>query len=279
MFTSIFHYSSFCKNHIGPQIGNVRVMYLSTVMVHDFAANRVEAGLSPRTVNSILVFLHSVLKYGTRQYRLPMADIVYLSAARKEMRVLSPEEEKKLVAFLLQDMDVYKLGVLLALYTGLRIGELCALRWEDFENDCIKIRGTMQRLQKEDRQGTAVIIVAPKTESSMRTIPLPVFLVAQMEVFRNGDQEYILGTDKLPVVEPRVMQYRFKRYLKQLNIENATFHTLRHTFATRCVEKSFDVKTLSEILGHSSVTVTLNLYVHSSLEFKRASMQKLQLAL
>ena len=147
--SSVQRYRGFLKNHIEPGIGSVRAIYLSTITIHAFAQARLAAGLAPQSVNAVLVVLHSILKYGHRQYGLPLPEIIYLATDKKEMRVLSQTEQKRLVAFLLSDTDACKLGVLTALYTGLRIGELCALRWEDIEEDCIKVKRTMQRLKKE----------------------------------------------------------------------------------------------------------------------------------
>ncbi len=140
----------------------------------------------------------------------------------------------------------------------------------------------MQRLHKANGNGGEIVIGAPKTKTSVRTIPLPSFLIQYIENFRkeNANQLYFLGTTQLVLVEPRVMQYKFKRYMKELHIEGATFHTLRHSFATRCVDRyDFEIKTLSELLGHSSVVMTLKKYVHSSFDLKRKNMNKLRLML
>ncbi|MBE6638907.1 MAG: site-specific integrase [Ruminococcaceae bacterium] len=194
------------------------------------------------------------------------------------MRVLSVEEQRRLVRYLHQDTDVYKFGVLLTLYTGLRIGELCALHWNDLANGRIKVRKTMQRVRSTTGPGTELWIGPPKTETSMREIPVPSFLVALVERFRleNQGQAYVLGTPKMPIVEPRVMQYKFKRYLLEAEIEHANFHSLRHSFATRSVECGFDVKSLTEILGHAKVQITLDRYVHSSFALKCSNMEKLR---
>lgn len=279
--SSLQRYQGFLKNHIGPQLGSVRVIYLTTIMIYAFAENRLNAGLAPQSVNAVLVTLHSILRYGQRQYGLPLPEIVYLAAQKKEMRVLDQEEQKKLTDCLLKETDSYKLGILTALYTGLRIGELCALRWEDVGDNCIQVKQTMQRLKNATGTGTELFVGAPKTSSSIRTIPLPSFLKDLIASYgedqdRNG---YFLANAQTAVVEPRIMQYRFQKCLKQAGIEKANFHALRHTFATRCVECGFEIKSLSEILGHSSVQITLNKYVHSSFELKQANMEKLQLIL
>ena len=274
-------YLGFYKNHIQSIIGHLQTVHISPTVIYEFAVNRLNAGLSRQTVNSILIFLHSCFKYGHRQYNLPLPEFQYFSCYQKEMRVFSQDEQNKLVSYLNENIDIYKFGVLLTLYTGIRIGELCALKWEDIENDCIHIRHTMLRLKKESGVGTEIIVGSPKTRKSQRIIPLPSMLLDRIEQFRNcyDNQTYILGTDNLPITEPRVMQYKFKQYLKDIGIEGATFHTLRHTFATRCVECDFDIKSLSEILGHSNVQTTLNRYVHSSLNQKRIQMEKLNFLL
>lgn len=279
--SSYQRYQGFLKNHISKQIGNVSVVYMNTLNIHEYATGRLAAGLSPRSVNAILIFLHSVLKYGHRQYKLPLPDIIYLSCAKKEMRVLSVEEQKRLVRVLLEDMDIYKLGVLVSLYTGMRLGELCALKWENVKSDSIKVNSTMQRLKKEDGPGTEIHIGPPKTDTSSRIIPIPSFLQPFIEAFREkrNEQEFFLGFDEKGIIEPRTMQNKFKRFLQDAGIEKANYHALRHTFATRCVECEFELKSLSEILGHANVSFTLGRYVHSSFQLKKQNMERLSLDL
>ena len=279
--SSYQRYEGFLKNHIEKQIGNAGVVYLNTININEFANERLKTGLAPQSVNAILIFLHSILKYGHQQYNFPLPDILYLSSPKKEMRVLTKEEQKKLVKFLTEKMDIYKLGVLVSLYTGIRVGELCALKWENMTNDSIKIRETMQRLQKADGKGTTLHIGPPKTETSIRTIPVPSFLSPYIEQFREErkDQMFFLGKDEKGIIEPRTMQYKFKAFLEEAGIEKANYHALRHTFATRCIELGFEVKSLSEILGHSSVSTTLGKYVHASYELKKTNMEKLSLPL
>lgn len=274
-------YQGFLKNHLEGSLGAIEVLYVTTVTIHQFAMEQLASGLAPQTVNAILTVLHSILKYGHRQYQLPMPEIIYLSTEKKEMRVLTQDEQKKLVTYLMQDLDVCKLGVLVALYTGLRVGELCALKWEDIGEDSITVRRTMQRLQTKNASGTELHIGSPKTKTSLRTIPTPSFLRELLEAFRKEKlaESYFLAESPGEVVEPRAMQYRFHRYLRDADIEKANFHALRHTFATRCVEAGFEIKSLSEVLGHANVQTTLNKYVHSSFALKQANMELLTLNL
>lgn len=172
------------------------------------------------------------------------------------------------------------MGVYLCLFTGIRIGELCALQWKDisFDDNTLKIGRTLQRLQCTDNSSlakTKIIITEPKSPAASRCIPLPDFLVNTIKPFAGAPQSFILSGSSKKVIEPRTMQNHFKKYLVESKVECANFHSLRHTFATRCVEIGFEIKTLSEILGHSSVKITLDRYVHSSMEQKKANMKKL----
>jgi integrase len=192
------------------------------------------------------------------------------------MRVLSVDEQRALTKYLNDNTDVYKFGILLALYTGMRIGELCALQWEDITDNHIQINKTLMRI-KTDNCKTEIKIGTPKSESSKRFIPTPQCLLPLINKFRKNG--YVLSTEKLEFTEPRLLQIKFKNIITKCQIENINFHALRHTFATRCVEAGVDVKTLSEILGHSDVKTTLNRYVHSSFELKQKSMAQFELSL
>ena len=226
-------------------------------------------------------------------------EITYPKSFRKNTRVLDEKEESALVQLLAQEMDACKFGVYLALRTGMRIGEICALRWCDisFEAAAISVCHTALRLPRgnvcqadPDRPSAAagddggalalsrteLVIGTPKSESSLRLIPLMPDIATLCERFRPEEPEAFLltGTDRC--MDPRKLQRHLKKYLEECGIPEAHFHTLRHTFATRCVEAGFDVKTLSEILGHSNIGITMNLYVHPNLDLKRENMNRLK---
>lgn len=276
-------YESILKNHIKPMLGNCHPAALSTEMIEDFSnALLHEKQLSPKTVRDILTCLRSVTRYITKQFPslLPSVDIVYPKEIPKEMRVLSPVEQKQLMEYLLADMDACKFGILLALLTGMRIGEICALLWSDInlKDKTIYVHATMQRLKEhtgDEESKTKIVIGSPKSDKSVRIIPITeqtALLCMQMQT-KSRAAFVLTGAEQF--MEPRTLQYRLKKYTAACKLDGVHFHTLRHTFATRAVEVGFDIKTLSEILGHSTTTVTLDRYVHSSLELKRANMSKL----
>jgi len=164
--------------------------------------------------------------------------------------------------------------------TGMRIGEVCALRWADISltDRTIRVHSTMQRLKNYDETSTAktkIVVTTPKTDTSFRIIPLTHFAAELCRSMDPHDPEAYILTGTAQFMEPRVLQYRFKKHTAACGLEGMHFHALRHTFATRCVEVGFEIKSLSEILGHASTAITLERYVHTSIELKRANMDKL----
>ena len=277
-------YRGIVENHIKPGLGLYTVREISSVNVQEFSHKLLfEDGLSPKTVKDILLVLNSIIKYTAKQFNeyVQPIDITYPKIPKKVMRVLSKEEQARFVQYLLHDMDECKFGVLLALLTGMRIGEICALKWENVSltEKTINIYNTMQRLQSfkaNSAQKTKILISDPKSCSSVRTIPITDYTYRLCsEQYVKNDDAYVLTGESDRFIEPRTMQYRFEKYVNDCGLEDVHFHTLRHTFATRCVEVDFELKSLSEILGHSSPRITLERYVHSSLELKRDNMNKL----
>jgi integrase len=276
-------YERIVRLHILPALGAQRTEMLTQSQMERFVAALLESGLSSKTAQDVLLVAKAILKYAKAQ--VDCSEIT-VKIESKDMRVLSKLEQEMLAKYLTKNaeaerMETLKLGVLLALYTGIRVGELCALRWENIElaEKTLRINSTMQRIPDFTDSGnkTQVVITSPKSKCSIRTIPLPDFLVALLRPVAVHPKAYLLTGERLRFVEPRTVQNHFKAYVKACGIADANFHCLRHTFATRCIELGFDVKTLSEILGHSNVNITLGRYVHSSLDLKRANMAKLTL--
>lgn len=274
--TTYYKYESMISNHLSSGIGGIPIKNITGETIPGFVDEKLHGSpaLSPKTVNDLLVIIGMAFTYAEREFGFRKPPLRRVKEERKEMRVLSAAEQKKLETFLLKDMDCYKLGIMVALYSGLRIGELCGLRWEDIEDGNITVSKTLHRIKSGNR--TVVEYSTPKTPASNRVVPLPSFLSELIEPFRSTGP--FLKTAQGKQVEPRLLQMKFKKYIAACGLEDANFHALRHTFATRCIEAGFDVKTLSEILGHTDVKTTLNRYVHSSDSFKRKNMEKLKSA-
>lgn len=285
-------YTHLINTHIKPQLGKYQLSMLSTEIIESFiefelTEGRLDntGGLAPKTVADILTIIKNTIEYA-RYKGLPVIcnlSRLTIKKKEKEMRVLTQAEQDALITVLIDDMDLSKFGVFLSLYTGIRVGELCALQWEDFDitRTTLKIRKTIQRIQDTQNGSfskTKIVITEPKSQCSIREIPLPSFVVDVACQFVSNPESYILSGNNR-YVEPRTMQNHFKSYVKDSGISDANFHALRHTFATRCVEVGFEIKSLSEVLGHANVNITLNRYVHSSFELKCSNMNKLQLTI
>jgi integrase len=288
--SSYVKYVNLVNNHIKPILGEYTLTGITNTALNDFAGKILksgrcnsESGLSEKTVKDIMTIIKASLRFAREEALLPNVNI-HINLPReksKEMRVLSKEEQAVFEKYLCADIDECKLGVLLCLYTGLRVGEICALKWSDISlpERILTISRTMQRVQTLDTATSAktkVLITDPKSDSSIRTIPLPDCLLDMLAQFCSmHPTAYFLTGDTEKFVEPRTYQNRFKTYIVGSGIRDANFHSTRHTFATRCVEVGFEIKSLSEILGHANVNITLNKYVHPSFDLKRSNMNKL----
>lgn len=280
-------YSNIILHYIIPHIGARYPQELTTLLMEQYVelllregSVRGKKGLSPKTVRDTLCVLRTVFSYIRKQpdSLMPEIEIIPPRCQKQQISVLTMAQQEQLIRYLQKDTDACKFGVLLALLTGMRIGEVCALQWKDISlpDRVIHVRATMQRLQVQNsEQKTAVCISAPKSENAARDIPLSPLAIQMCTVFMQPAPEAYILTGRLSYMEPRALQYRFAGYTKQCGLGHVNFHALRHTFATRCIEVGFEVKSLSEILGHSSVKVTLDRYVHSSMELKRTNINKL----
>ena len=277
-------YEAIIRKYIRPYFGSHSPETLTSEMISTFGVNLMtERALASKTVKDILLVLHSVLEHVDKKVpgTTSAVKIVYPKESRKQIRVLSLEEQAQLTEYLLEDMDSCKFGVLLALWTGMRIGEVCALQWNclSISDNYIFVNRTMQRLKNLDaaaEEKTRIVIDTPKSDSSIRIVPLTQRAAALCERMRPQNPAAYILTGHEKYMEPRVLQYHFQRYVDACGIENCHFHTLRHTFATRCIEAGFEIKSLSEILGHANTSITLNRYVHCSLQLKRENMKKLE---
>ena len=264
------------EKHLFPVFGDRPCCSLRAKDVYVFVENKLKSGLSPRYVSDIIVLLKSIFRYASRTYHIHnvLDGITLPKKGRPEIKIFTNDEQKILERYIGKNQNLTTLGISVSMYMGLRIGELCALKWSDidFEKRILTVSHTLQRIQTHsDSKRTKLILSEPKSTSSKREIPIPDCVFKIMETFRDSEHFYVLSGSRIPI-EPRNLQYRFKRILKNADLPSVHFHSLRHLFATNSIALGFDVKTLSELLGHSSVEITLSRYVHSSIERKRACM-------
>lgn len=283
-------YSNIIVNHLLPKFGALELIEITEERMQDYVFSLVregrldgKGGLNPRSAKDVLIVLKTTLRDAMRAKELPrMVYDVRVPSNRQIERVplMDRKEQERLVQAIYLDFSSKSAGILLCLYTGLRIGELCALQWKDidFENKLLHVRQTVQRIYCKELNGkgkSKVVIAAPKSRTSARVIPLAPILLPVLERLRCEDLEsyFIGGRNKCS--EVRTYREFYERFLLRNNLSHIRFHALRHTFATRCIEAGGDCKTVSELLGHSTVNLTLNLYVHPQMAQKRQCIENL----
>ena len=278
-------YRYIIEKHINPKLGNYELDDLSAVILQDFVLGELESGnlntQGPLANNSVIGIVNVLksslaeakdLEVTSKDYsgkiKLPMS-------TEKPMTAFERREQEKLEKYCLQAKNNY-IGIVICLYTGIRLGELLALTWDDidFSTGLMSINKTAYRIKQN---GVPQIVVdQPKTKNSKRIIPLPKQLIEILKkIKKNSKSIYVLSTRSGGMVGTRAYQKTFERILKKLEIPYKNFHSLRHTFATRAIEMGMDGKPLSEILGHKNPVVTLTRYTHSLLSYKTDMMNKM----
>jgi len=274
-------YSFICERHIIPYFKDIELYSLNDEAVKNFIQDKLYNGgltgkpISAKTVNDMTCLLLQIIK----NYCKLTLDVEKPNYRQNEINIFTEAEYNKLKAYLSIGVDSKKLGIVVAMLTGIRIGELCALKWDkiDLESGVIFIDKTMQRIKVTAGIGkakTKIIIDTPKSSTSIRKIPIPSILLSKLESFRASQNAYLL-TNTTDYIEPRIYQRHFKSYLQACTIKDNNFHTLRHTFATLAISIGMDIKTLSLLLGHTDVSFTMKRYVHPSMEHKRSQIEKL----
>ena len=275
------NYRMKAEKHVLPSFGEKKIDEITADDLNSFIQEKLAEGLSNRYTSDIIVLMKSMFKYAVQVHHIvnPMDYVCLPKREKPEIQLLSETDQRKLQEYVAKNKSRTSLGIAIAMGTGIRIGELCALQGADIDiaNRVLTVRKTLQRIQCSDGIAkTKLIVSAPKSESSKRQIPIPECLLDFLKQFKTGSEEYLLsGTER--AIEPRTMQYRFRKILRNVKLPSIHFHALRHIFASTCVKLGFDIKSLSEILGHSSVEITLNRYVHSSFEQKQMYMERLKL--
>ena len=280
-------YDNLINMHILPYLGHLKLKEITATIINVFINDKLQngrlnsdGGLSPSYVRSISQIILSALKYAVSEGLCqPIKEKIYKPSVIKCTPViLSVESQRILEQYIRLNLNATNIGIMISLYTGLRIGEICALSWQDVDLDekIIFVRHTVARVRSTDGKSKSKLILdEPKTASSKRIIPIPSQIFSLLTKYKKiSASPYVVSyTDSF--VSPRTYEARFRKTLQECKIHCLNYHGLRHTFATRCIEAGVDTKSLSEILGHSNVSITLNTYVHSSLEMKKKQLEKL----
>ncbi len=280
-----YHYM--LEKHILPQLGHLRLSEINNFVLNSFLEQKLKSGrtdgnggLSPSYVSGLRLIINSILIFSEEEgfYCGKKAKMSKLKIEKAEVSVINKKDIKVLEKRLYENLNTTNLGILLALQLGLRIGEVCALRWCDinFNEKVLCVTHTIARVRDEENlTKTKLILDTPKTKSSLRKIPICSKLFKALEKAKKQSVSEFVVSERGTFLSPRTFDYRFHQALNRFDIPQVNFHVLRHTFATMCVESGIDIKTLSEILGHSNVSITLNTYVHSSMDLKRKQLEKL----
>ena len=286
--SSMSAYVLLLENHLNPYFGEYKEE-IPESKVQDFVLDKIRAGLSKKTVGDILIVLKMILKFGKKQKIFtytPFEDIVFPAEnIKKQLHVLTIDQTNTLIKYLTENFTFRNFGILIAISTGIRIGEVCALVWSDIdlEREVLVVSKTIQRVYsfgekgKEGSRGkTELVLDEPKTSASNREIPLsPGLLKIIKPISKVINPEYYILTNDLKPTEPRTYRNYYLDLMSKLRLPRLKFHGLRHSFATRCVNANIDIKTISVLLGHSNVTTTLNVYTHPDLEQKKAAITKM----
>ncbi len=269
-YSTYVKYRNIYDTHIRNTVGKASIHNISNSFVNENVFSE-KTKLSPNLKHSIVAVINQILKFAAENYDYPMIQLSnkFAKDRGRKIEVINHTEQATLLRYLYQEIDASKAGILLCIFTGLRLGEICALKWEDidFEQLIIHVNRTVQRIPIEGVKNKTVLMVTdPKSVFSIREIPISMKTAQILENIKH-DGEYVVGGSK--PLDPRTYQNRFKSYLREITIKDYNFHALRHTFATNCIDNDMDIKSLSEILGHANVQITLDRYVHPSMAAKR----------
>lgn len=274
-------YMLILENHILPYFDEYYV--LKENYVQDFVLQKLNSGLSIKSVKDILIVLKMMMKFGVKHEWMSYCewDIKYpTTESIKSLEVLTITNHRKILNYIRKNFTCRNLGVYISLSTGLRIGEICALKWSDIDTDnaIVTVSRTIERIYivEGEEKHTELVINTPKTKNSYREIPITKELLAIVKPLKKvvNNEYYVLTNEEKPT-EPRTYRNYYKQLMDKLEIPKLKYHGLRHSFATRCIESNCDYKTVSVLLGHSNITTTLNLYVHPNMEQKKRCIAKM----
>lgn len=274
-------YSLILNNHLIPVFGEMTDILESDVQ--DFVLSKLNAGKGQKTVKDLLIVLKMVMKYAAKQGYMPLRQVeVHFPTEREraDLPILCRSDQKRIMNYLTDNFSFRNLGVYICLSAGLRIGEICALRWEDIDlgRGVINIDKTLQRIYILEKGcgHTELVIDTPKSANSIREIPMTKELIRIVKSLKKvvNPSFYVLTNADKPT-EPRTYRNYYKKLMARIGIRPLKFHGLRHSFATRCIEGKCDYKTVSVLLGHSNISTTLNLYVHPNIDQKKKCVEQM----
>lgn len=275
--STVSRYRYVVRQYIQPQLGAAPLYTLTEERVAAFYQRLQGQSLSPKSARDVGVLLRAILRMAAKRGCFCTGLNAELPAYRKrQVEIFTEPEILRLAHHIVNKPDLTGLGVLLTLNSGLRLGELCALRWSDIDLHAgfLRVEREVQRIY--EKGCTRLIVQPPKSESSLRRIPLPTDILSLLAAHRPENAgSFCLLTSSGDPLEPRTMQNRYRSLLKRAGVPYRNFHALRHTYATRCIEQNVDVKSVSEMLGHSDVRITLQTYVHVSLRHKQQAVQSI----
>lgn len=284
--STLANYATIVYNHLIPDFKDLYLQDINHNLLQQYILNKLKSGklvantsLSEKTVKDIMMVLKSILRYAMDQNVIDSINLTFIypkNNKKKKIYIFSKKEQKKITEYILKNMTPKGIGVLISLYTGMRIGEICALKWSDidFKSNIIHVNKTLQRVYLKDvnnQTTSSIVISTPKTLNSNRDIPINKEFADIIKTFKKNSNHYVL-TSSLDCIEPRAYRKNFNTMLKKMKVKQINFHSLRHTFATNCISLGIDYKTVSELLGHSDINITLNLYVHPNLSHKKKCM-------
>ncbi len=276
------NYSNNIFNHIIPKLGDYYLKDINHRIIQNFllelskSGNKnTENGLSEKTIKDISIIVKGSIKKAINEELMNHIELTFnypKSNKEDKIYILTKKEQNKITNYCINNLNNRNIGILLSLYSGIRIGELCALKWSDIDlkKGILTINKTIQRIYIKDKEvnTTKIIITNPKTKNANREIPINKDFLCILKNNKTKPQDYILsGNNKY--IEPRTYRKYFEKVLIMNNLKHINFHSLRHTFATNCISLGVDYKTVSELLGHANVNITLNLYVHPTMSQKK----------
>lgn len=278
-YSTYIKYDTIYRTHLADTIGSFELLPDTAFELREKIFDHLSAGVASESLQkSIVCVANQILSFANQIYftDMPLLEKPPAKARPKTSEPFSEAEQSGLFACIYRELEnKFMIAILLCLYTGLRLGELCALQWKDidFKDMNLTVNRTVQRIAVPGHTTKTILVETdPKSEHSKRTIPLTAEVLEILTRLK-GSGPYVFGGKK--PLEPRTMQYQFKKLLKETGIDYRNFHTLRHTFATNCVENGMDVKVLCELLGHSDVKISLNRYVHPTTDSKRRQISSL----